>query len=76
MATGHTRAMDEETAGRTGVCIIRVWEREDGIVIRLHMRADVESASTERIEVVADVEAALATVRRFLSGFDPVARIR
>jgi hypothetical protein len=58
------------TAERTGVCIIRVWEREGGLVIRLRMRSDVESASTERIEVVADVEAALATLREFLLGLD------
>ena len=75
MVASHTPAMDG-TAGRTGVCIIRVWEREGGIVIRLHLRADVESASTERIEVVADVEAALAMVRGFLFGFDPTARNR
>jgi hypothetical protein len=64
--------MDDARSGRTGVCIIRVWEREEGIVIRLHMRADVESASSERIEVVADVEAALATVRKFLAGLEPM----
>jgi molybdate-binding protein len=75
MAVGHTRTMDE-SAGRTGVCIIRVWEREEGIVIRLHMRADVESAATERIQVVADVEAALATIRGFLVSLDPRARNR
>jgi hypothetical protein len=68
-AAGHTRAVDE-TADRTGMCIIRVWEREEGLVIRLHMRADVESSSTERIEVVADIEAALATLREFLHSLD------
>jgi hypothetical protein len=55
-----------EGGDQVGVCILRVRTRDDGLVIGIRTRTDVEAASTERACAVADVDAALRLVRAFL----------
>ena len=53
-------------ARRTGLCILRVWQRDGGLVIQLRLRTDVESPATERESATADLATALRSVEEFL----------
>lgn len=59
---------------RTGVCVVRIERQRGGILITLRSNADVAKLPVERVIVVADVEAAVETVRRFLVAFAATSR--
>lgn len=54
---------------RTGICVVRIEEQGSGVLITLRVNADVEQVSTERVLVVANVDAAVRAVREFLVAF-------
>ncbi|WP_143108239.1 hypothetical protein [Geodermatophilus obscurus] len=58
-----------EAPDQLGVCVLRVWRYGEAMVVRLHMRADVESPATERVVLVREVEPAVAEIRVFLEQF-------
>jgi hypothetical protein len=59
---------------RTGVCVVRIERQRSGILITLRTNADLAKLPVEQVIVVADVEAAVATVRRFLVAFAATSR--
>jgi hypothetical protein len=54
---------------RTGVCVVRIEAQAGGVLITLRTNTDIEQVSTERVVVVADIDAATRVVREFLAGF-------
>ena len=59
---------------RTGVCLVRIENQRSGMLITLRTNNDVTQLSTERVVVVADVEAAVEAVRMFLVAFAAISR--
>jgi hypothetical protein len=59
---------------RTGVCVVRIETQRSGILITLRTNADVAQLSAERVIVVAEVEAAVEAVRKFLVAFAATSR--
>jgi hypothetical protein len=60
-----------ENPSRTGVCVVRIEAQASSVLITLRTNTDIEQISTERVVVVADIEAATQVVREFLAGFSP-----
>jgi hypothetical protein len=54
---------------RTGVCLIRIEIQQRGPLITLRTNDDIQQVSTERVQVVADVDTAVDAVRTFLDAF-------
>ena len=54
---------------RTGICLIRIEVQQRGVLITLRTNHDVTQVSTERVQVAADLEEAVAAVRAFLVEF-------
>lgn len=54
---------------KSGVCVVRIERQRRGMLITLRIIPDVTQVSTVRVEVVADIETALKTVREFLVTF-------
>jgi|tagenome__1003787_1003787.scaffolds.fasta_scaffold19902991_2 hypothetical protein len=54
---------------RTGVCLVRIEIQQRGLLITLRTNDDIEQISTERVQIVADVDAAVDAVRGFLNAF-------
>jgi hypothetical protein len=54
---------------RTGVCLIRIEIQERGPLITVRTNSDIRQVSTERVQVVADIETAVDAVRAFLDAF-------
>lgn len=61
-------AMPSKTT-RTGVCLVRIQSQHGGVLITLRTNDDIEQVSTERVQVVADIDAAVVAVRAFLLTF-------
>ena len=55
---------------QAAVCIIRAERHSTGMLITLLVNPDVEAVSGERSVRVADIDAALDTVRQFLVRFE------
>jgi hypothetical protein len=66
-AAAHASAV--EAPDQIGVCVLRVWRYGEAMVVRLHMRTDVESSATERVVLAREVGPALAEVLVFLERF-------
>jgi hypothetical protein len=66
--TSRLVAMPSKTT-RTGVCLVRIQTQQRGVLITLRTNDDVEQVSTERVQVVTDIDAAVAAVRAFLLTF-------
>jgi hypothetical protein len=60
-----------ENPSRTGVCVVRIEAQAGSVLITLRTNTDIEQISTERVVVVADIDAAIQAVRTFLAGFSP-----
>jgi hypothetical protein len=56
-------------APRTGVCLVRIEIQQRGLLITLRTNDDIEQVSTERVQVVADIDSAVDAVRAFLEAF-------
>jgi hypothetical protein len=56
----------QHRAPRVGVCIVRVERRSGGLLITLTLSSDIEQVSAEQSMNVAEIEAAVDAVRRFL----------
>jgi hypothetical protein len=56
------------------VCVVRIETQRSGILITLRTNADVAQLSAERVIVVAEVEAAVEAVRKFLVAFAATSR--
>jgi hypothetical protein len=56
-------------ASRTGVCVIRIEEQENSLLVVIRTNPDISSPSREFVSAVADVDAAIASVRNFLEHF-------
>jgi hypothetical protein len=56
-------------SNRTGVCLIRIEEQGDEVLIRVRWNPDVDQVSTERVIPCTDVDSAVAAVRELLTGF-------
>jgi hypothetical protein len=54
---------------RTGVCLVRIERQGSGVLITLRTNDDIRQLSTERVDTVADVGAAVQLVREFLTAF-------
>ena len=54
---------------RTGVCLVRIERQGSGVLITLRTNDDIRQLSTERVDTVADVGAAVQMVREFLTTF-------
>jgi hypothetical protein len=54
---------------RTGLCILRIETQAKGVLITLRTNPDIEQVSGEKVSSVADVEAAVQSVREFLLAF-------
>jgi hypothetical protein len=57
----------DRTAGPVGLCVVRVWRYGDDLLVRLHVRDDVDVPATERVILTSDVEEAAAAVATFLA---------
>jgi hypothetical protein len=57
---------------RTGVCLVRIENQRSGMLITLRINNDVTQLSTERVVIVADIEAAVEAVRTFLVAFGAI----
>jgi hypothetical protein len=49
--------------------VVRIEAQAGGVLITLRTNTDIEQVSTERVVVVADIDAATRVVREFLAGF-------
>jgi hypothetical protein len=59
---------------RTGVCVVRVESQRRGMLVTVRTNADIAQLSAERVQVVADIEAAVEVVRAFLAVFAATSR--
>jgi hypothetical protein len=51
---------------RTAVCIVRVEQQLDGVLITLVLNPDINAVSTKRSHRTTEISNALATIRQFL----------
>jgi hypothetical protein len=59
---------------RAGVCVVRIERQRRGMLITLRTNDDVAMLSTERVLIVANIEAAVEAVRAFLVAFAATSR--
>lgn len=69
MTAAGDNVLVRENPSRAGVCVVRIEEQGRGVLITLRTNADIEQLSTERVQTVADVGAAVLVVEEFLTAF-------
>jgi hypothetical protein len=53
----------------TGVCLIRVEIRDDGLLVTVRTNPDIEQVELEEVRHMADAESVVRVVRDFISAF-------
>ena len=59
----------ENASAPTGICVIRLEGRADGVLITIMSTPDIERRSDQQVRHAVSVESAVVTVREFLTAF-------